>query len=437
MRAFILAGGKGSRTANPKLPKVLMQVKDKTLLDHQLIELISIEEITQVTLLLGHGADEVIAHLKSFVENNFSEKTIDYVIENEPLGSAGMLRQVLLELKDEICFVALGDILPRGGIEESFHVWRYNGSNQKNIVFVHPNNHPKDSDSVERSLKTGVIDNVISSHDKTVTFRPNLSPVGFFILKISDVKFWPDAKKLDLVHDVLPALLKSNVKIKACDLLRRSLDVGTPERLKQVKSILEGVDMILNYGVFIDRDDTLIKDPTTILNAGKDIELMEGVIFLLRFLNNAGIPVICISNQPAIAKGQHTFQETDVQNQKIQALLSNENVYIDKWLYCPHHPEAGFEFEIKALKITCNCRKPQDGMIVAVRNQHNIDVTNSVIVGDTFRDIEIRSNLRLRFHFLPHGNCDILMQHICVKNFEQIKTYLVNLVEGTIDNAHR
>jgi mannose-1-phosphate guanylyltransferase/phosphomannomutase len=437
MRAFILGGGQGSRTVNPKLPKVLIQVAGTALLDLQLLELLSVDEVAQITLLLGHGSDEVIEHLKGFLSDHVTGKTVDYLVENEQLGSAGMLRQVFSEMNDEVCFVTLGDILPRGGIAESFHVWMSRGAKNENSIFVHPNNHPEDSDSVQRSPESGLVETIISSRDKSSVSQINLSPVGFFFLRAADVRFWPDAKKIDLVQDVLPSLLAAKVTISAPDLLRRSLDVGTPDRLARMQDVLTKMEMILNWGVCVDRDDTLVNDPTTAANEGKGIVLMDGIVPLLKFLNDSGIPVACISNQPAIAKGQSTFQTIEAQNRKIQDLLARENVYVDKWLYCPHHPETGFEGEIKALKVSCDCRKPKDGMIAAVEAQHNIDVSKSVIIGDTFRDIEIQANLALRIHFLPRGTCDILTEHVCVKNFEQAKTELSKFLGGSTANDYR
>jgi mannose-1-phosphate guanylyltransferase/phosphomannomutase len=437
MRAFILGGGQGSRTMNPQLPKVLTKVSGMALLDLQLNELLAIDEVSRITLLLGHEADQVIANLNACLSNYSTGKTVDYVIENISLGSAGMLCQVLSELKNELCFVTLGDILPRGGITESFHLWRTDGAKQENIIFVHPNNHPNDSDSVDRSSKTGLVNTIISSRDKTSLPKPNLSPVGFFFLKSSDVQFWPDSKKMDLVQDVLPSLLRAKIEILTQDLLRRSVDVGTPERLARLQEVLASVKMILNWVVFIDRDDTLIHDPTNPASKSDAVSLTLGVIPLLKFLNAAGIPVVCISNQPSIAKGQSTFQKIDTQNQEIQDLLAGENVYVDKWLYCPHHPETGFEGEIKELKISCDCRKPRPGMIAEVEVQHNIDVTNSVIIGDTFRDVEIEANLALRIHFLPSGACDILTDHVCVRNLDQAKDQLAIFLGGSADNDHR
>jgi mannose-1-phosphate guanylyltransferase/phosphomannomutase len=422
---------------NPQLPKVLTKVSGLALLDRQLNELLAINEVSRITLLLGHEADQVIAHLNAFLSNNSTGKTVDHVIENIPLGSAGLLCQVLSELKNELCFVTLGDILPRGGITESFHLWRTGGAKHENIIFVHPNNHPNDSDSVDRSSKTGQVNAIISSRDKASLSKPNLSPVGFFFLKSSDVQFWPDSKKMDLVQDVLPSLLRAKIEISAQDLLRRSVDVGTPERLARLQEVLASVKMILNWVVFIDRDDTLVNDPTTPANKSKSVTLTDGVVPLLKFLNDSGVPVICISNQPSIAKGQSTFQRVNTQNQEIQDLLSQGNVYIDSWHYCPHHPETGFEGEVMEFKVPCACRKPKAGMIKKVSLRHNIDVSESVIIGDTFRDVEIEANLALRIHFLPSGACDILTDHVCVRNFDQAKDQLAIFLGGSADNDHR
>jgi histidinol-phosphate phosphatase family protein len=362
---------------------------------------------------------------------------VDYIVESAPLGSAGMLQQVLSELEDEVCFVALGDILPRGGIVESFHAWKAAGAKKANIVFVHPNNHPSDSDSVELLPGSDLIGAIVSSEVSSRSPRVNLSPVGFFLLNTSDLKCWPNKEKSDLVQDVLPALLASRIPISAQDILRRSLDVGTPDRIARIEATLSKVDMILDWGIFIDRDDTLIHDPTTLANKGKSLELMPGIVPFLKYSNDIGIPVICISNQPAIAKGQSTYQEIEAQNRQIQEMLANESVYVDKWLYCPHHPETGFDFEIKDLKIPCNCRKPKDGMIVQVKKQHNIEVFKSVIIGDTFRDIEIEANLGMRIHLFSRGKCDIRADHVCVRNFEQAKKELTNFMKGSIANDYR
>ena len=430
MRAFILAGGKGSRTLDPSQPKVLTQITEMNLLDLQIYELASINEITEIILLLGHGSSKVISHVQKSLLDQSYLKPVSYIVEKESLGSAGSLRQILAQAPDEICFVAFGDIVPRGGIIESFHIWRSKGMTKENLLFVHPNNHPGDSDCVLRSFQDEVAEKIISNLETSYFEKPNLSPVGFFFLNSSDIDLWPKNKKIDLVRDVITSLIQSGKKIWAPSLLRRSIDIGTPERLINFKKTITKQTMYINFCIFIDRDDTLIYDPNPIKKSITDLVLIEGVVKFLEYANNIGIPVVCISNQPSVAKGQHSILEIESQNQQIQHLLTRNNVYIDRWVYCIHHPEIGFDSEILPLKIDCDCRKPKDGMIKIIKLQHSIDITKSVIVGDSFRDIEIVADLALRIHYFPKGTCGILKHHICVRNFQDAKSVLADYISG-------
>ena len=68
--------------------------------------------------------------------------------------------------------------------------------------------------------------------------------------------------------------------------------------------------------------------------------------------------------------------------------LGFQNVYLDAIYYCPHHPDSGYEGEIKELKIDCDCRKPKPGLINQAVKDFNIDVNSSWLIGDNIRDIE-------------------------------------------------
>jgi D-glycero-D-manno-heptose 1,7-bisphosphate phosphatase len=59
--------------------------------------------------------------------------------------------------------------------------------------------------------------------------------------------------------------------------------------------------------------------------------------------------------------------------------FAKHNVEIKKVYHCPHHPEISGE---------CSCRKPHAGMLLDAKEEFNIDLENSVLVGDKERDIE-------------------------------------------------
>ena len=87
-KVIILAGGRGTRLPHSArgIHKVLVEIRGKTILDRQL-DLLARHGLTDVRLALGFRADQIVAHLK-----NTSRANVEYVVENEPLGTGGGLR---------------------------------------------------------------------------------------------------------------------------------------------------------------------------------------------------------------------------------------------------------------------------------------------------------------------------------------------------------
>lgn len=68
--------------------------------------------------------------------------------------------------------------------------------------------------------------------------------------------------------------------------------------------------------------------------------------------------------------------------------MGKEGAYIDALYYCPHHPDKGFTGERPEYKIDCNCRKPKPGMLLKAAEDYNIDLSQSIMIGDGKNDIE-------------------------------------------------
>ena len=97
---------------------------------------------------------------------------------------------------------------------------------------------------------------------------------------------------------------------------------------------------------------------------------------------------IVVTNQPVIARGEVTKDELEEIHNKLETLLGNEGAYLDAIYYCPHHPESGFNGEIKELKVDCDCRKPKPGMFLKATEDYNIDLENSWMIGDSDNDVK-------------------------------------------------
>jgi D-glycero-D-manno-heptose 1,7-bisphosphate phosphatase len=135
--------------------------------------------------------------------------------------------------------------------------------------------------------------------------------------------------------------------------------------------------------VFLDRDGTLLEE------AGY-LDRLERLVFFpftvdaVRLLNRAGFAIVVVTNQAGIARG--IFKESFVAeaHAHIAERLSAGGARVDRFYYCPHHPEA----VVPELRQRCECRKPQPGMLTRAAAELDLDLERSFVVGDRWHDLE-------------------------------------------------
>ena len=88
----------------------------------------------------------------------------------------------------------------------------------------------------------------------------------------------------------------------------------------------------------------------------------------------------------------------------MDSILGDQGAYIDDLFYCPHHQESGFEGEVKKLKINCNCRKPNSGMLIEAAKKYNIDLEKSWIIGDRYADVKAGNQVDVSTVLLKTGH---------------------------------
>lgn len=137
----------------------------------------------------------------------------------------------------------------------------------------------------------------------------------------------------------------------------------------------------MNRAVFLDRDGTLNEDPGYLGNPD-NVVLLPGVGESLSYLKNKlKFKLVVISNQSGIARGLITDKEVNAVNNRINEILKDFSVEIDKFFYCPYHPEFNTEEE-------CLCRKPSPAMIYNSAKELGINLCKSYLIGDSASDIE-------------------------------------------------
>jgi D-glycero-D-manno-heptose 1,7-bisphosphate phosphatase len=137
-------------------------------------------------------------------------------------------------------------------------------------------------------------------------------------------------------------------------------------------------DGVLNEGVR-DPDSSLLESPLR----PEQVQLLPGVAAAARELHEAGYALVCVSNQPAAAKGKVSVQALLEVHERVLELLAREGVTLDGWRLCPHHPEA----MVDELSGPCDCRKPAPGMLLDAARALRLELGPSWMLGDTDADV--------------------------------------------------
>ena len=153
--------------------------------------------------------------------------------------------------------------------------------------------------------------------------------------------------------------------------------------------------------LFIDRDNTIVE-----CKKGEYILANSAISFLNENIKKISIIakdyqlVVLVTNQPQIAMGNLSLQELEIINSKIVDFCLKNNLKIDVISFCPHHPHKGFNYEVPILKLDCFCRKPNPGMFLEQAFLRNIDLSKSLMIGDSLTDQMAAKNAGCNFYFV-------------------------------------
>ena len=385
-QAVILAGGKGTRlkSISGDLPKPMVHVLGKPLLQHIIEQCVSYG-FFDIHLLVSYGADVIKG---CFADGSEYGVSIKYHREEVPRGTAGALLDVLPELNDQF-LVLYGDTYfdVELSVFWDFHTKRGGDAS----LFLHPNDHPHDSDLVEVNDDLRITAIYGYPHDSK--WRRNLVNAAIYIMErsaIVDVEL--STERPDIAKELFPLMLERGKSLYGYISTEYLKDMGTPERLRGVElDINSGKVMSLKHSVkkkalFIDRDGVINREVDH-LSDPDQFELLNDVGKAIRKVNRAAMLVVVVTNQSVIARGELSEDGLRVVHNKMESLLGEDGAYIDQIYYCPHHPQSGFLGEVKELKIECNCRKPKTGLFLQAANELNISMKDSWMIGDSTTDI--------------------------------------------------
>lgn len=419
-QAVILAGGKGTRLQERLggLPKPLINVAGVPLIERQ-IELLKNHDIKRILLLVNHKADKIKTFCK---KNNNWGIEITCVDEGEPRGTAGAVFNVF-DLLDAEFLVVYGDTVFDVDLYRFCNEHELN-TNSVGTVFLHPNDHPHDSDLVD-----------VDSNNKVTAFYPyprskenyfpNLVNAALYILRREKIKAFKDnspAGIFDFGKDLFPSIVKNGFALQGYISPEYIKDCGTPERLDIItKNFIDGKIQRSSLAlpqptVFIDRDGTLNHEVGH-LNNPEQLLLFNGVPEAIRRLNESIFRTCVVTNQPVVARGECSLTELKQIHNKFETLLGFKGAFVDRIYICPHHPDKGFEGEIIGLKFRCTCRKPEIGLITKAQLELNSDLSQSWFIGDSTTDLETARRAGIKSILVETGNAGLDGKYDCKPDY--------------------
>lgn len=416
-----MAGGKGTRIASIKsdVPKPMIPICGKPILEWQ-IENLKACGLSDITLVVGYLGKVVQEY---FGDGSKFGVSISYFIEDAPLGTAGALFK-MPELTEDFLLMC-GDVI----LDVDFN--RFIEFHRKNkawaSLMAHPNGHPYDSSLLVTEILPPQVPggNPVDTHrvvkwmnkeDERFYYKNRvnagieiISPELLKETKKNFVARHPETPdKIDLDRDVLTPNIKSG-RIYAYDTPEYIKDMGTPDRFYEVEEdIKSGKVKARNLknkqkAVFLDRDGTINKY-VGFLSKPEQFELIPGAAEAIKKINKSGYLAIVVTNQPVIARGDCTWEELQEIHNKMETELGKDGAFLDAIYICPHHKDKGFEGERAEYKFDCDCRKPKAGLLFQAANDFNIDLSQSIMIGDSEIDIIAGEMAGCRMTIIIHTN---------------------------------
>jgi len=164
------------------------------------------------------------------------------------------------------------------------------------------------------------------------------------------------------------------------------------------RAVLLDRDGVINSLVY-HQDAGIIDSPFT----RAQFHLLPRVPEAIRLLNNLGLRVAIVSNQPGIAKGHFQPKMLEWFDRTLLTQIQSAGGHIDQIFYCLHHPAA----IVPQLRRRCHCRKPQIGLLERAAAAFKVSLTECYMVGDGIPDLLAGTRAGCRTIFVGKWKCEI------------------------------
>jgi mannose-1-phosphate guanylyltransferase len=229
MKACIMCGGEGTRLRPLTFdrPKPVIPITNRPSLVH-LIEHLSKEGFNDIIITVGYMAEKIEENLGN---GSMFGVHIDYVYEEDRLGTAGSVKNAEEYLGDEPFIVVGGDHVMNLDLR---NMWRFHESNNAMVTIGLL--------SIDDPREFGIADMDVNNRISRFLEKPgpgeifsNLASTGIYMCQSEILNWIPKGKKFDFAKDLFPAFLENNIVIRGFLVRGQWSDVGTPQAYRQAQ----------------------------------------------------------------------------------------------------------------------------------------------------------------------------------------------------------
>lgn len=395
----ILAGGLGVRLKHilSNRQKAMALVSGRPFLDYILTDL-SNKGFRRAIIAVSYLADQV----REFYGDRFGEMELKYSVEDVPLGTGGALLKASKLCEGDRFFAVNGDtyfnvdynLIREKHIEQSAEITlagkeKPNFKRHGTVVF--------DSDGI-----------ITEFAEKSFAERGYINGGIYLINKSVFNESYPE--KFSFETDILQTLKKKTVCVPFDGYF---IDIGVPQDYFRAQTEIPMLFGKRRFkAAFLDRDGVICMEKHHLYRC-EDFEFIEGTPEAIETLREKGYLIVVITNQAGVAKGLYTESDVEKLHGYMKELLK-DRTFIDAIYYCPYHPEGTVtEYRMKSLM-----RKPDIGMIEKAVSDFalkgiEIDLSGSIIVGDTENDIKTGINAAIGTKVLVRSGHGIDEENTC------------------------
>lgn len=378
INVFLLCGGIGSRISKytKKTPKPLIRVERHPFL-YYLIKNLTRYNFKNFYLLTYYKHEKFLEFKKKY--QKILKVKIKIISEKQKLDTGGAVLNAIKKINNKFDYMVLnGDTYLDANFDNIYAEFLKLDTIYMPIIKTKKESFKLNAISTEKSGRL--------KFSKKSRFMNS----GTYLFKKKHLKSFFNYKKCSLENDILIKKIKQK-KVYGFKCYDNFIDIGSYSSLNKINNFIKKF-FYPKKTLFLDRDNTLNYDDGYVHKV-KNLKLIKKNILEIKKKYRNYLKVI-ITNQSGIGRKIFSKKNFDVFTYHLIKKLYNENIFISKVYYCPHHIDA----KEKRYKRKCNFRKPNTGMInMALKKLEIIKDKNCLIIGNDKNDQELSKRTNIKY----------------------------------------